>query len=129
MTEILPGLLYLGSVNSVNKQWLVEKNIQSILNCAIEIDDKVDVEYMKLNLDDYNENNNFINEYPRAMEFINHSILNRKPILVHCRMGINRSTTITILYLAKYCGMTINQAYAYVKLKRIFINPVLMNKI
>jgi protein-tyrosine phosphatase len=43
--------------------------------------------------------------------------------LVHCAMGISRSSAITIAYLMKGEGMLFEDAQAMVKARRSIINP------
>ncbi len=131
MTEILPGLLYLGNVYTAkDKRFLESKNIEYVLNCAVEVDVNVgERKYLKLNFDDFNTNKNFYKEIDKGMEFINEGVLNNKPILIHCFAGINRSATTTIWYLSNYCKMGIENAHLYVKLKRWIINPILLKNV
>ena len=44
-------------------------------------------------------------------------------ILVHCNMGISRSTTIVVRYLQVVHDMTYNEAINYIKTRRSFIKP------
>ena len=43
--------------------------------------------------------------------------------LVHCKLGVSRSTTFVIAYLIKYANLTTDEAFAFVKSKRSSIKP------
>lgn len=43
--------------------------------------------------------------------------------LVHCMAGVSRSASLVIVYLMKHCGMSLRQAYHYVKSARPIIRP------
>jgi Dual specificity phosphatase, catalytic domain len=58
-----------------------------------------------------------------AADFIHRSIQHGTGILVHCYMGISRSTTCVIAYLMKYENLTITAAYALCKKIRPIICP------
>lgn len=49
----------------------------------------------------------------------------RKRTLVHCLGGIERSPLATVWWLHKYRGMSLNDAYNFVKTKR----PIVMNRL
>lgn len=44
-------------------------------------------------------------------------------ILIHCVQGISRSTSVILAYLIKYNGMTLNNAYHFVRERRSIANP------
>jgi hypothetical protein len=55
-------------------------------------------------------------EQARAvMRFIDDGVRAGEPVLVHCRMGINRSATIAIAYLVVYHGMSCREALELVE--------------
>jgi protein-tyrosine phosphatase len=58
-----------------------------------------------------------INEY-NLLEQIFSNIENKRSVLVHCSMGIQRSCTIIACYLIKYYKMTPDEAIKYIKSKR-----------
>jgi protein-tyrosine phosphatase len=131
MTEIISEFLYLGNMNdALNTEWLNKNKIKNILNVAKEVDIKQKkYNYLHLHLDDYNFNNKFKSEYPKAIKFIDDALKRKEKILVHCRAGMNRSATIVILYLFKRCNMDLEKAHLYVKMKRFIINPILLRAV
>mgnify|MGYP005855775203 CR=1 FL=1 len=70
-------------------------------------------------VDDLNESTINFN----VLDSIHESILKNKNVLVHCQMGISRSSTVVISYLMKYSGMNLKQAYHYVLNKKSNIFP------
>lgn len=58
-----------------------------------------------------------------AADFIHRSMTSGTGILVHCHMGISRSTTCVMAYLMKFQGMTMTGAYTLCKRSRSIINP------
>ncbi len=52
-----------------------------------------------------------------------HKYLQEGGCLVHCFLGISRSSAFVIAYLMKYYNMSLNEAYDFVKKLRPSINP------
>jgi protein-tyrosine phosphatase len=57
-------------------------------------------------------------EHKQVLEKINSFIKNKRPVLVHCLMGKQRSCAVVACYLIKYHNMTPQEAIGYIKLKR-----------
>ena len=131
MTEILPRL-YLGSYNDAkNAQWLAEKNIKIVINMALELKDMqypLGITYLKVPIDDHPSVKIEPHLDPVA-SYIRHCMTDEKHrhsndgILVHCMMGISRSSSIVIYYIMKYHGLSFDMAYKYTKEKRPQVNP------
>ena len=47
----------------------------------------------------------------------------RMQVLIHCQMGMSRSSTLVILWLMHKHGMNLREATAFTRAKRPFINP------
>ena len=58
-----------------------------------------------------------------AADFINQGLQHGQGVLVHCHMGISRSTTCVIAYLMKYEGMDLLAALTLCKKQRPIVNP------
>ena len=66
---------------------------------------------------------NLAAHFNAAFRFINAAINDSGIVFVHCFAGASRSATIVIAYLMKERGMSLREAYRFVKSKRCFINP------
>jgi dual specificity MAP kinase phosphatase len=116
--------IYLGSQKcgvDVNK--LFELNIKYVLILGKGMTRNFnDVIYKVIEIDDSLEQDlsNYIKE---ALKFISESQQNNSNILVHCVSGISRSASIVIAYIMDKHKMNYDQAFSYVKTKRVTIRP------
>lgn len=53
-----------------------------------------------------------------TLEQIHNKLINKKPVLVHCFAGVQRSCAVVACYLIKYLHATPEQAVKYIKSKR-----------
>jgi predicted protein tyrosine phosphatase len=53
-----------------------------------------------------------------VLENMNNYIRNKRSVLVHCSMGIQRSCSLVACYLIKYYGWTPTEAIEYIRAKR-----------
>ena len=118
--------LYLGNYkhSSDNKE-LKKLKINYILNCAIECHNynlPKNIKELHLKIKD-SETFDILNYFDTANEFINKCKLMGGICLVHCKLGVSRSTTFVIAYLIKYANLTTDEAFAFVKSKRSSIKP------
>ena len=117
--------LYLGSYrNACDKQEIRDIGINYVLNCAIECMESfpVGVKYCHLKLNDM-PSFRIIPYLEKATSFINQAHINKGIILVHCQLGISRSTSCVIAYLIKYMGYTTMNALDFIKKKRSQVMP------
>ena len=65
---------------------------------------------------------------PRITKFIHEQIENEGSVLVHCAMGISRSTTMVMAYLIEYEGMSLAEAFCTIREERTqaFPHPKLL---
>jgi hypothetical protein len=54
----------------------------------------------------------------RVLEIIYQALTNGKQVLVHCKMGIQRSAALVACYLVVYGGLTAEEAIAYIRERR-----------
>ena len=118
--------LYLGNYkhSSDNKE-LKKLKINYILNCAIECHNynlPKNIKELHLKVKD-SETFDILNYFDTANEFINKCKLMGGICLVHCKLGVSRSTTFVIAYLIKHANLTTDEAFAFVKSKRSSIKP------
>ena len=117
--------MYLGSYdNSINKNDLNKLKIKYVLNCTHECKSipHKNIKYKQIKLFD---NPQFdIKQYLQsAFSFINEAKENKASILIHCAMGISRSSAIVIAYIMKEQKITYKQAFWFVKQKRSIAFP------
>lgn len=129
--EIVKGL-FLGPLGSAkNKAFLKGANIRSILTVMDEpIDHHENIEHKFVNTDDYGitgneERPHYSDYFQECIEWIDER-LKHGNVLIHCRMGINRSASMVILYLmAKNPSWSYRKTYNFVKAKRRIVQPFL----
>ena len=66
------------------------------------------------------------NYFEEGINFIDNALKddnNKNRVLVHCRGGVSRSSTLIIAYLMKIHKMKYNEAYKYVQERRKIIEP------
>ncbi|KAL7714149.1 protein-tyrosine-phosphatase [Entamoeba marina] len=121
ISEIVPNVLFLGARDAAESEMLINKyNIQSVLSIVgFVVDVPENIKHHKwVRLED-NPYEDINKHFQECFEFI-HST--PKPVLVHCEMGMSRSSTIVIGYLMK-TGKQLQEAFEYVQQRRSFINP------
>ena len=117
--------LYLSGYTLLSKkESLSDLNIKYVLNCAREISDAKhpNVTYKRLEMDDvpmFKLNTVLLN----GMIFIAEALHAGHNVLVHCVMGISRSTSLVIAYMMTFHNLTYAQAHRIVKAHRPHINP------
>ena len=118
--------LYLGSYrNACDVKDLQNLKINYILNCAIECENKnlpsdINVFHAKINDYPYFQISSY---FDKTNSFINKAKLSGGNILIHCQLGISRSTTCLIAYMIKHLGYTTLSALQHIKRKRPQVMP------
>lgn len=125
-SEIFPWL-YLGNAkDSVNYDFLCQKNIRYILNTTKEVDSPESplkgFHFLKLNLED-NSDAPIRQHFASTSQFIEDARKQNAGVLVHCRRGISRSAAIVIAYVMSYQKVSFEDAFDFVKQRRAIINP------
>ena len=116
--------LFLGSVDDAyNQKKLLELKVTHVLNVAAEVPNfhPQHFTYYKLNAQD-SPSFNYSPHFDAVADFID-SALAKGRILVHCFVGISRSTSAIVAYLMKYRQMTLPEAITFIKKKRSIICP------
>ena len=123
---IIPNL-YLGNVKCAhNLNFLLEHNIQGIVNCTEheQFHEYFNDEYkrkMRLNINDSRSDDNiakFKSEIIQTINFIDDCLDNNKPVFVHCYWGLMRSATVVASYLIKKYNIKADEAIFIVKTNR-----------
>ncbi|KAK9687245.1 tyrosine/serine/threonine protein phosphatase [Basidiobolus ranarum] len=139
---ILPNL-YLGSEqNAQDKDKLGQSNIHFILNVAQEVDSPFFTEgeteaesnisltpgstphalkYKKVNWSHNQER--LSKDFSELFAFIDQARITGSGVLVHCQCGISRSASLVIAYVMRTLHLSLNQAYAFVKVRSPSISP------
>ena len=120
---ILLDELYLGSGQQATNHVIVDNlRIEYIVNATKRFECKFKekgVEYMHITVKD--EENVKIDKYfEDVAKFIDST---QGKVLVHCEMGVSRSSSFVIAYLMKYKQMTLSEAYHHVQSCRPTIHP------
>lgn len=69
-------------------------------------------------LDDFGKSDLTSKKVDEALDFLEQASKREEKTLVHCRQGINRSTTLVVLYLMKKENMTLREALSFITKKR-----------
>ncbi|XP_018418306.1 PREDICTED: dual specificity protein phosphatase 8-like [Nanorana parkeri] len=125
VTRILPHL-YLGSQNDVMDQEVINQNgITHVLNVSYSCPKPVfisDNHFLRIPINDsYCEK--ILPWLNAAVEFIGKVELVNGKVLVHCLAGISRSAAVAIAYIMRSMGLSLDDAYRFVKEKRPTISP------
>jgi atypical dual specificity phosphatase len=105
-----------------NAAMLSEYGITAVLNVAKEANYDTDVTYLdyyKVAIDDGQAMD--FSHLTEAVDFIHSRIRNGK-VMVHCLMGVSRSSTIILCYLHE-CGFSLREAMDLIKKKRPEAQP------
>ena len=123
--------LYLGPVISAQPSaWpqIQQFGVKAILNCTKECDNyfehKTDpkIAYCRVDVLDREETQIHI-YFQIATQFIHDHLSSGSSVLVHCAMGISRSTTMVIAYLIRFHNMSRDNAYLLIKSRRQIVEP------
>ena len=118
--------LYLGAkAVSEDREVLDKYAIGAIVNCTMHepcyFKDS-GIRYIRVEVTDEVESD--ITPYlESAADFIEEACAADAKVLVHCTMGMSRSTTVVIAYLMKYRGMGLAQAIQHTKERRPVASP------
>lgn len=127
MSRVLENLFIGGWSNASSREELRHFNIKRILNAAGELPNVFiaasTITYKKFTWSDDPFTDNISGDLHTAADFIHEALEAKEPILVHCAMGISRSTTCVIAYLIKYKGLTYDEALNLISKSRPIVRP------
>lgn len=129
---ILLNELYLGTgQQAVTRKIMKDLKITHIVNITKDIgcpfdNDEDKIKYIQIEVDDL-ENVSIDKYFNKVGEFMNDALNinnnNNNRIMVHCEMGVSRSSSFVLVYLMKYRKMRLCEAYQHVKKCREIIHP------
>eukprot|EP00026_Physarum_polycephalum_P018901 Phypoly_transcript_20684.p1 GENE.Phypoly_transcript_20684~~Phypoly_transcript_20684.p1 ORF type:complete len:169 (+),score=10.05 Phypoly_transcript_20684:116-622(+) len=123
MHNIIPGL-FLGSQEAgLDLISLQEKGVTHVLavGSCLEMPYPQELKYHHIDLHDF-RSSNLISHFHTCSKFIDEGI-QAGGVLVHCQMGISRSSTVVIAYLMEKQKMTYLKALSHTQERRTFISP------
>ena len=114
--------IYLGDYRAAEDEiYLKMYDILSVVNCATELYyDYKDIISFELNLYD-KPSERIINIFENAYDFVKRHLNHN--VLVHCYMGISRSTSFVIFYLMKENGWDYETCIDFIRQKRPIADP------
>ncbi|XP_016384884.1 protein phosphatase Slingshot homolog 2-like isoform X2 [Sinocyclocheilus rhinocerous] len=123
-TEIFEHV-YLGSEwNASNLEELQNTGVQYILNVTREIDNFFPSLFEYHNIRVYDEEaTDLLAYWNDTYKFISRAKKAGAKCLVHCKMGVSRSASTVIAYAMKEYGWDLEQAFEYVKERRVVTKP------
>lgn len=126
MSEIIPGL-YLSSIDSaLDSQTLTSYSIKTIVSVLSNLPkfNRIDsIDYYYIELDD-DEQQDLLVHLDQTFQIIEKSLKNNRNVLVHCALGVSRSSATVMAYLmCSQKSSSFNDAYRLVKSKRTIIGP------
>lgn len=133
-SEVLPGLWIGSACAAADPLWLADRQIGFVLNAAREHERSLlpaawreRVDYHKVQLEDrwVYTTRQFLDDLDAAVARL--SAWRRAhpdgSVLVHCNLGISRSTSVVLRYLQRVHGMSVGEALALVQRARPFARP------
>lgn len=123
---VLDDFLYHGDLgHACNMKLLKELDIQHIINvCDCELDStiKENFDILWINIDD-TIGVDIKKHFDQTNDFIRKCKEKNEKVLVHCQMGISRSSSIVLAYLMKYHHDTLKAAYTHLVERRRIASP------
>ena len=118
---ILPHI-YIGNSNSsLNERFIKKMDIKLIVNCTKDLKfiGLENIDKIRIPIDDNRIfKNSDILKYLDVLETIHNFREKKQNILIHCRVGSQRSATIILLYLMKKLNYSYQEGYNILKIKR-----------
>jgi len=122
---ILENQLYLGrGEQATNRKVVSDLKLTHVINIGSEHASPFTdcIQYLNIKLDD-NPSSDLKIYFSKACQFISDALSIGGRILVHCNLGVSRSSTIVISYLMKSRQWTLKVAHDFVRDRRTCIRP------
>ena len=124
---IIPGLYLSGIAVARNPTKLAELRISRVVCCCMwtefpPADEIPSIVYYRVDVEDMSREpiELFFDE---ASDFISESLENHEGVLVHCRSGVSRSSTLVLAFLIRDMGMRLFDAFFLLRSKRSIVTP------
>eukprot|EP00039_Didymoeca_costata_P015532 m.267030 g.267030 ORF g.267030 m.267030 type:complete len:370 (+) comp16242_c0_seq4:95-1204(+) len=126
-SEICDNFLYLGNYAAARNRAVLDLlHITRIVNatdqCEMVFKDDDDFKYIQCALDD-KPGCDIRQFFDNTLKFLEEAKKQSKRVLIHCQMGMSRSSTLVILWIMHTQQMNLRDATNFVREKRPFINP------
>lgn len=127
MKEIQPGIFLGAQWNAFCETELKYNNIQALLNCAVEINSRINQvkfgpHYRKLEWDDTMEQV-ITKDILDIIPWIESHVDNHRPLLIHCAQGRSRSVAVAVAILMQTTNITYEDALRKVQIHKPFASP------
>ena len=122
-TEILPGLWIGDAENAMDRDWLKKKQVTAVINCTVNQDfaQEADLKHaLRISVRDNRAPSEIVkmSQYlPPVVEKL-HEWLSQHNVLVHCRAGRQRSSSVVVAYLMRYGALSLDDAIMLLRSKR-----------
>ncbi|CAF4241299.1 unnamed protein product, partial [Adineta steineri] len=113
---VIDDFLYHGAINHAkNLDLLKDLNIRHIINtCNVPLGEEIIKNFNVLWINMYDDEDVNISQYfEKTNDFLLSCKEKKEKVLVHCQMGISRSSSIVLAYLMKYHHDTLMKAYDF----------------
>ena len=91
-------------------------------------DESEDFTYQRLNVSDFGQDKGISRVFHECFQFLEEAKAAKKPVLVHCAAGANRSATVVIALMMHSQDFTLLEAWNHVK-KRRSVVPLTDNRL
>lgn len=128
-TEVVPGFMYLGGEgNALDKTTLDALGINAVLNASDNVPhfhlDDPSYHYHRVAVGDFpNWSERIADRLEQAVDWLEQQRQAGRKALVHCKMGMSRSTTCVLGWMIKHGGSSLSEAFCHVKQRRKIANP------
>lgn len=122
---ILENQIYLGKgEQATNAKITSDLKLTHVINIGSEHPSPFtdSIQYLNINLDD-NPSSDLKIYFSKACQFITDALSANGRILIHCNLGVSRSSTTLIAYLMKSKQWTLKEAHDFVRDRRTCIRP------
>ncbi|XP_063675839.1 dual specificity protein phosphatase 14-like [Bolinopsis microptera] len=122
--EICHKHLYLGNYGSIKKEPCKTFGISHVVNCTRDLPppNVKTVQFLRVPIDD-SPNDKIGKHFEKMTRKIFDIIKTGGKVLVTCRAGISRSTTMVIAFLMRYHNMSLTDAHRLVRTQRPKVRP------